>query len=149
MPCILFKRSTMDSNPMSAFLKPVICISPLYNGHGHRLSPRVPHGTRGCHHCHQLYLSCFDTIRTISCSKSSGAMFAGLPPQCLASQPSQTPLPSRMAPAGAAHGTRGCHRPFWSARGECWQPPIYFDMGNDLAIDVAKYSCVATLHGQS
>ena len=65
---------------------------------------------------------------------------------------SQSPLPSRMTPAGAVGGTRGCHRSFWSARGECWQPPMYFDMSNNPAIDVAKCSCVAmpaaTLSGQ-
>ena len=62
---------------------------------------------------------------------------------------SQSPLPSRMTPAGAVGGTRGCHRPFWSARGECWQPPMYFDMSNNPAIDVAKCSCVVMPHGHS
>ena len=44
--------------------------------------PWAPCGAHGLHHSHHLYLSCFDAIRTISCSKSSAAMFAGLSPQC-------------------------------------------------------------------
>ena len=117
------------------------------------------HGTRGCHMTPAgvitpaSYIS-VDSIQferyhvlnqvrrcLLDCRRNVGLNTAA--------KPTQTPLPVRMAPAGAVGGTRGRHRPFWSAGGECWQPPIYFDTGNNLAIDVAKCGCVAMLQDQS
>ena len=117
------------------------------------------HGTRGCHMTPAgvvtpaSYIS-VDSIQferyhvlnqvrrcSLGCRRNVGPITTA--------KLTQTPFSIRMTPASVMGGTRGCHRPFWSARGEFWQSPIYFDMGNNLAIDVAKCGCVAMLHGQS
>ena len=55
-------------------------------------------------------------------------------------------LPTPATSGGAHDGVHGRHRQFWDARGECRQPPIYFDMDNCLPSHVAKWNCVGMPH---